>query len=80
MPDPHRNVVEDIVYTRSEPDPIEQEAALAIRLLRDHLAAWCRSNPYADGSSVASAQVGHGTGVAKIIDAVNHLRAQKIGA
>lgn len=80
MPDPNREVVEDIIYTASPSDPVEHEAVLAIQTLRLQLQQWFKSNPYVvNGSEISAAQRGHGEGVAKIVDAVIRLRAQKIG-
>ena len=84
MPDPNREIVEDIIYTTSPADLVEREAALAIQTLRVQLEAWFMSyqsgaSTLLTGSAIAAAQRGHGEGVAKIVDAVIRLRAQKLG-
>lgn len=66
--------------TQTLVDPIEREAVLAMKALRERFQHWAYYTPALSGSEIAKASESVGRGIAAIADAVVRLRQQKLGA
>lgn len=76
----HRDKPKDIVYNQGNRDPIVEQAALAISMLRKEFETSNARGRFVFGRDFADAANGLGEGVAKIVDAIRLLEKQRIGS